>query len=200
MTHYRTISSAAEGIYKEKGSKFQAYASPLSSSDKVQTVLAKLRKQHPKARHYCYAYRLGLDGNDYRANDDREPNNSAGKPILNAIDSATLTNILLVVVRYFGGTKLGIPGLQRAYRSAAEDALQKASIVKRKLRDEYLLRFDFDILGKVMDHVKRSKAEIITQDLSGPCTLRVSIPSSLANKFLQSLQKLPNLQVEPPLQ
>jgi uncharacterized YigZ family protein len=128
---YRTINRPSEGIFRDKGSKFIAYAYPFKSEEHLKELINDLKNQHPKARHYCYAYRLSTDRAVYRINDDGEPSGTAGRPMLNTLLSKDLTNILMVVVRYFGGTLLGVPGLINAYKSAAEDAIQQAIIIQK---------------------------------------------------------------------
>ena len=138
---YRTIEAPAESLFKDRRSKFYAFAFPINSEEATKPLLATLHEQHPKAVHHCYAYRLGLDRNQYRANDDGEPSGSAGRPILNTLYSQDLTNILVVVVRYFGGSLLGIPGLINAYKTATEAALAQAVVVEKYVCDEYEINF-----------------------------------------------------------
>jgi uncharacterized YigZ family protein len=146
---FRTISEPTEGLFKDRGSKFVAYAFPISNVDEVKPHLDALRTEHPSARHVCYAYQIGTDGNDYRANDDGEPNGSAGLPILNQIKSKDVTNTLVAVVRYFGGTKLGVSGLINAYKEAAKDALEKAVTVQKVPTTKINLQFPYSNIGEV---------------------------------------------------
>ena len=139
---YLTIKEPSEGLFKDKGSKFSSFAFPASSEEDVKKFLAELKKQHPSANHHCYAFRLGADKQAYRANDDGEPSNTAGKPILGQIQSKDLTNILIVVVRYFGGTLLGVSGLINAYKLAAAEAIQNATIIEKTVDDIYEIKFD----------------------------------------------------------
>jgi uncharacterized YigZ family protein len=150
---YLTLAEPAYGEFRDRGSKFLAYAWPVSDLEDINTSLAQVRQEHPKARHYCYAYRLGMDQNNFRANDDGEPGNSAGRPILGQIDSAGLTNTLVVVVRYFGGTKLGVPGLINAYKTSAAAALDAAKIEERHLRQYYQLHFTYANMNTLMQAV-----------------------------------------------
>lgn len=186
---YHTIATPAEGIYKEKGSKFLAYAYPVQSEEDIKKRQEELRKTHHSARHHCYAWKLGLGEDLYRANDDGEPNNSAGKPILGQIIKYDVTNILIVVVRYFGGTKLGVGGLMNAYRSAAEDALQQARIVKRRLHNHYLLTFTYAQMNDVMTLIKELNLNQYDQQFELTCTLKVAIAAGqsmdLENRFAE---------------
>jgi uncharacterized YigZ family protein len=151
---YQTISSSSQGIYKEKGSKFIALAFPVSSEKDIKMQLAALRKEYHDARHHCYAYCLGYDKSAWRVNDDGEPSGTAGKPIFGQIQSKDLTNILIVVMRYFGGIKLGIPGLINAYRTAAKEALGQASIVTRMVEEIYEVCFEYPLMNDVMKILK----------------------------------------------
>jgi len=191
---YKTLRGASQGLYKEKGSKFHAYAYPILSKQDIDQYLGSLQKEHPKARHHCYAYRLGLDGNNFRANDDGEPRNSAGTPILNTVDSAKLSNVLIVVVRYFGGTKLGIPGLIRSYKTAAKDAIKAGTVVNKVIQEQYELQFEFDVLSDVMNLLKRLAVKILKQDLSGPCKLSIAVRPSERDLVLEKLSLISNLQ------
>lgn len=157
---YFTLSKRSEALIKEKGSKFLAIACPVSSEAEVRDCLQQLKKAHPSANHHCYAWRLGADKAAYRANDDGEPSNSAGKPILSQIQSNDLTNVLVVVVRYFGGTLLGVGGLISAYKAAAQAALAQNSIEERFILFEYVAEFGFDDMNKVMRILKEREAWI----------------------------------------
>lgn len=172
---YRTIENHSEGIYKEKGSKFLAFAYPVSSEEEISQCLADIRKQYHDARHHCYAWRLGPEKLRYRVNDDGEPSGSAGKPILGQIQSRDLSNILLVVVRYFGGTLLGVGGLIRAYRSAASDALDKNVLAERRVFDKMKLEFEYLRMNSVMKLIKDYHLDFEDQlfDLNCSLTLRV---------------------------
>lgn len=162
---YRTITAPAEGDFRDRGSKFLAFAYPIRSEADVKPLLEALRKQHPKANHHCYAYRLGLDRNHYRVNDDGEPGGTAGRPILNVLYSRELTNVLAVVVRYFGGTLLGVPGLINAYKLATQAALDKATVIDQTVNETYRLRFPFEQMNDVMRVLKDHQVPILSQDV-----------------------------------
>ncbi len=175
---YLTLQSRTEGIYREKGSKFQAYAFPCSSEEAFQATLLEIKKIHPKARHHCYAYRLGLPGDKFRYNDDGEPSSSAGRPIYNAILSAELYRSAVVVVRYFGGTKLGIPGLIHAYRTAGEEAIKENQIVKEVIVGYIKLAFDYKIYGSVMGMLNQENINIHDTSLDLSPYIIGSVPLS----------------------
>ncbi|MEM6316261.1 MAG: YigZ family protein [Bacteroidota bacterium] len=194
---YHTIADSCEGEFKDRGSKFIAYAFPMSSLEIGQNHLADVKKIHPKARHWCYAYRLGLDGNSFRANDDGEPSGTAGKPILGRIDSFGLTNVIVVVVRYFGGTLLGASGLINAYKEATIDALKKAEIVEKVVTDIYELQFDYSIMSEVMNAIKRNKLEMVAQDFGNDGKVQIAIRQSEVEATLQRLKaNIANIHLE----
>ncbi|MBI1288396.1 MAG: DUF1949 domain-containing protein [Flavobacteriales bacterium] len=173
---FRTISQPTEGLFKDRGSKFIAYAFPITNVDDVKPLLDRLRVEHPSARHVCYAYQLGTDGNDYRANDDGEPNGSAGLPILNQIKSKDVTNTLVAVVRYFGGTKLGVSGLINAYKEAAKDALEKAAVVERIPTAIIRLQFQHSSIGDVERIIRQHGWNIKHQDFGMDCKWEIEMP------------------------
>jgi uncharacterized YigZ family protein len=187
---YQTIASNSRGLYKEKGSKFIAHAFPVTSEEDIKVQLAALRKEYHDARHHCYAYCLGPDKSAWRVNDDGEPSGSAGKPIYGQIQSKDLTNILIVVIRYFGGIKLGIPGLINAYRTAARDALEQATIVTRTVEEIYEICFEYPLMNDVMRIVKEEHADILGQDFENSCRVRFSIRRSSGSKITSRLQKI----------
>ena len=187
---YQTISSTSQGIYKEKGSKFIALAFPVSSEEDIKMQLAVLRKEYHDARHHCYAYCLGYDKSAWRVNDDGEPSGTGGKPIFGQIQSKDLTNILIVVIRYFGGIKLGIPGLINAYRTAAREALEQASIVTRTVEEIYEVRFEYILMNDVMKILKEEHADILEQEFENACRIRFSIRRSSGMKITSRLQKI----------
>ncbi|MFO0356123.1 MAG: YigZ family protein [Sphingobacteriaceae bacterium] len=189
---YFTITKPAEGSYKDKGSKFIAYAYPVISEEEIKTCLAKLKKEHVGARHFCYAWRLGPDKQSWRANDDGEPNNSAGKPILSQIQSKDLTDILIVVVRYFGGTLLGVSGLINAYKSAAADALSNASIIEKFIHYQYKLIFDVVDVNAVMKLCKDLQVEIISQDYTDNYTMIFEIKKSMVDQLEEKIKLIYN--------
>ncbi len=172
---FQTISSKVDGEYKEKGSKFFAYAHPVKTEEEVRKLVKWYRKEYYDARHHCYAYVLGADARRTRAADDGEPSNSAGAPILGQIKSKQLTNVFVMVVRYFGGTKLGIPGMINAYRSAAEDALYQAKIVTDFPTTERTLSFNYEKMNVLMKVVKDFDLEIVSQDFQLECVMVLSI-------------------------
>ena len=164
-----------ETLFKEKGSKFFGYAFPVSSEEDVKERLEELRKKHHAARHFCYAYQLGIEKIRFRANDDGEPNNSAGMPIYGQIQSFEVTNILIVSVRYFGGTKLGVGGLITAYKTSAQMALEVSDIVKKTINIEYMLTFNYDLMNSVMRIIKEKNIEIVNQKLEMDCQYIISV-------------------------
>ncbi|MBC7862566.1 MAG: YigZ family protein [Bacteroidia bacterium] len=187
---YHTIKAPAEGIYKEKGSKFIGYAFPVKTEADCKEILLQLKKEHHSARHHCYAYRLGPDLQTYRANDDGEPNNTAGKPILGQIQSKGLTNILIVVVRYFGGTLLGVGGLIVAYRSAAAEAIANAEIVEEQILFSYSLTFNYENMNDIMRILKENHCKIISQDFGDENKISFSIRKSQSEKAENSIRKI----------
>lgn len=185
---YQTIEGPSFGEFKDRGSKFLAYAFPVEDTDQVQAALLEVRKEHSKARHHCYGYRLGLDQYNYRANDDGEPSGTAGRPILGQIDSAELTNTLVVVVRYFGGTLLGASGLINAYKKSASEALANSVKVEKLVEDIYTLRFDYAHMSKVMNAVSKPPFQVIEQRFTITAELDVSVRQSLAEEALKQLK------------
>lgn len=171
---YRTIATVSQGIYKEKGSRFIAYAYPVATEEQIREILSGLKEKYYDARHHCYAWRLGADKKRFRANDDGEPSSTAGKPILGQLQSCDLTNILLVVIRYFGGIKLGVSGLINAYRQAAADALQNAVIVEKTVDEKIRIRFTYLVLNEVMRIVKEMEPEILERDFQVACEMLLS--------------------------
>jgi uncharacterized YigZ family protein len=172
---YRTLSLESKGKYKEKGSKFEAYAYPVENFKKVQQHLDQLRQTHYKARHHCYAYVLGPEANEFRAFDDGEPRHSAGDPILGQIRSFDLTYVLIVVVRYFGGTKLGISGLVNAYREASKQALQAGTMVEKEPSQSWVLTFDYPDMNRVMRLVKELKLTVLEKNFEVQCKMTLMV-------------------------
>lgn len=185
-----TIASLSSGEFRDRGSKFLAYAFPVRSENECQLRLEEVRKEHPKARHHCYAYRLGLDKNNFRANDDGEPSGTAGRPILGQIDSFNLTNVFVVVVRYFGGTLLGTSGLIHAYRSSAMEALRQAEIVEQVLEDIFQLTFDYALMSDVMNAVKKLELRILSQEFNLDGRLEVAIRQGAREQTITQLKSL----------
>ena len=173
---YKTIArSSDEVIFKDRGSKFLGYAFPLQCEEEVKKIIDRLKKDHHKARHWCYAWRIGTDTVQFRVNDDGEPNNSAGQPIYGQILSKELTNVLVVVVRYFGGTKLGVGGLVNAYRTAAQLALESSQIINKTVDIHFKLIFGYPIMNKVMRIIKENKVALISQKMELMCEFEISI-------------------------
>ena len=172
---YKTIEKPSdEVLFKEKNSKFFGYAFPVQSENEVKEILDQLKKQHYTARHWCYAYQIGTKTKIYRANDDGEPNNSAGMPIYGQIQSFDVTNVLVIVVRYFGGVKLGVGGLVTAYRTAAQMALETVEIVEKTINTHYLIRFDYKNMNKVMRVIKEKNLNVVNQVLELDCLIEIS--------------------------
>ena len=192
---FLTIQTTSEGLFKEKGSKFLSFAIPVESEEEIKQKLAELRKKFFDARHHCYAYMLGVEGKKYRAFDDGEPNHSAGDPILGQIRAKGLTNVLVVVIRYFGGIKLGVGGLVQAYRVAADDALTKAETIEKEVKKEYTLLFEYGGNAEVMRLVKEFELEITDQKYSESCHLLVSVQLRNRVAFENKLKLLNDLQI-----
>ena len=184
ITTYQTLKSPIQAEFKDKGSRFLAFAYPVQTAEQVKKNVDDLRQEHHKARHWCYAYRLGVDGNQFRANDDGEPSGSAGRPILGQIDSFELTDVLVVVVRYFGGTLLGVPGLIHAYKTSTQMALENAQIIEKNIEKTVRIRCEYPYLNEAIRIAKNHQAEIIEQDLQLDCRLTVRIPLANAEACL----------------
>jgi uncharacterized YigZ family protein len=187
---YITISNKSEGLYKEKGSKFIALAFPISNEDGVKEILQGLRKEYHDARHHCYAYILGFKGENWRANDDGEPSSTAGKPIHGQIVSRNLTNVLVVVIRYFGGTKLGVSGLINAYRTAASEALNNAEMVTKTVNDTYRVNFAYPAMNEVMKLVKDEDLKILDQHFDTNCSVTISVRQMKTEMVLERIGKI----------
>lgn len=189
---YKTIKKPSEGTFRDKGSKFIAYAFPFNNEEELKETLASVKSNHPKARHWCYAYRLSPDRTVFRVNDDGEPSGSAGRPILNTLLSNELTNILVIVVRYFGGTLLGIPGLINAYKNATQEAIDTAKIIKKTLDDVYKIDFDYLHMNEVMRIIKEDNLEIHKQDFDNRCSITLSIRQLQVNQVINKLESIEN--------
>jgi uncharacterized YigZ family protein len=187
---YSTIEIPAIAEFKERGSKFLAYSYPVDSVDTCKKIIAGLKKEHPKAVHFCVAYRIGVEGNIFRASDDGEPAGSAGRPILGQIDSKQLTNIMVVVVRYFGGTLLGVPGLINAYKTATTLALQLAPIVQKPIELQYELNFDYHQMNEVMMIVKQYNCSVTEQEAQLFVQLKIGIPKARLEEALNKFNDL----------
>ena len=194
--YYYSIDKTAVAEFKDRGSRFIAYAYPLKDAEDFKKILQGLKKEHPKAVHHCFAYRIGYDGNNFRVNDDGEPSGSAGKPILNAIDSKQLTNVLIIVVRYFGGTLLGVPGLINAYKSAAAMALQLVPFIQYPIEINYQLQFDYTMMNEVMMIVKQFNCTVIKQDYQLFNILEIGIPKARLQEALDKLKELHTVEVK----
>ena len=193
---YKTIETPAEGLYKEKGSKFIALAYPVRTEAAVKEIVGEIKVRYYDARHHCYAYRLGADKKKFRANDDGEPSSTAGKPILGQILSYDLTDILIVVVRYFGGIKLGVSGLINAYRAAAADAIGHARIVEKTDDEVFRIKFDYTVMNEVMRVVKEEEPEVMSRDFSMECRMTLSIRKQNAFRLSSRLQQIESLSFE----
>jgi uncharacterized YigZ family protein len=192
---YLTISSTSEGLYKEKGSRFIAFARPVYSETEVKQYLNTLKKEYYDARHHCYAYRLGVTGEQWRAVDDGEPSGSAGKPILGQLLSNNLTNIVIFVIRYFGGIKLGIPGLINAYRSASADAIRNAEIIEKEDKDNFSIEFSYLAMNDVMKIIKEEQPEIVKQNFEIMCRIELRIRRSLSDALKRKFTTIENLAI-----
>ncbi len=190
MAKFRTIAKPSEGFFKDRNSKFYAFAFPVENEEDIAKYRNDLRKKYHDARHHVYAFVLGEDKNIYRSSDDGEPHNSSGPPVLNAIKSFDLTNVLVVVVRYFGGKKLGIPGLINAYRTAAEDALNNAEIIEKIPVISLKLSFGFDKMNDVMKFIKQNSLKILKQDYSDTCSISIEADKENVAKYLSDFEKM----------
>lgn len=188
---YNTIDKTFEGeIYKEKGSKFIGYAYPVKNETEIAQFIVQLKSEHHKARHWCYAWRLGMENFRFRANDDGEPSNSAGQPIYGQLLSFDVTNVLIIVVRYYGGTKLGVGGLITAYKTAANSALEESVILEKTINVEFEINFEYKDLNKVLRIVKDNKVDVIQQIMEYDCDFILSVRKKNHEKVLNALTKL----------
>lgn len=193
---YRTIDEPSEGIFRDKGSKFIAYAYPFKDENSIKDIIAELKSLHPKARHHCWAYRLTPDRTVFRVNDDGEPSGTAGRPILNVLLSMDVTNIMVVVVRYFGGTLLGVPGLINAYKTATQEALEAATIVEKTVNDVYEVAFDYMQMNDVMRIVKDSDLQVLSQDFDTNCKITFEIRKLQVNEVIGRLEKVDQAKIK----
>ena len=196
MDSYKTISTLAEGQYSEKRSKFLAFAIPVTNIEEVKQHVAEYQKKYYDARHVCYAYMLGAERLDFRANDNGEPSGTAGKPILGQINSNELTNILIIVVRYFGGVKLGTSGLIVAYRLAAAEAIANAEIIEKTVDCDHSFTFEYPYMNDVMRIVKEEEPQIISQGYDSDCTMTLRIRKGLLPRLRSRLEKVETLHFE----
>lgn len=195
MDYYCTVEQRSTAEFKDKGSRFIACVILMDTPDAFKTEMDAIKKAYPKATHYCFAYRIGLDGNQFRVSDAGEPSGSAGRPIFGTIESRQLTNILIVVVRYFGGTLLGVPGLINAYRSAAALALQTVPIIQKAVEQKYHLQFDYTIMNAVMTVLKHFNCTVLEQQLQLFCLMTVGIPKNRIPDVLFKLNEIRGLEI-----
>ena len=193
---YKTIEKTSTGYFKDKGSKFYSYAYPIQAEEEVKEIIQQLKKEHHSARHHCYAWRLGTEEISTRANDDGEPSSTAGKPILGQLQSYEVTNILVVVVRYFGGTLLGVSGLINAYRNATVEALNNAEIVSKLIETSYELRFGYDLLNTVMYHIKQENLDIVITDFQETCRLVFKVRKGDSEKAFSIFNQIYGLSIK----
>lgn len=193
---YRTVEQPAEGIFRDKGSKFIAYIYPFSAEAEIKPILQRLKAEHPKARHHCWAYRLGMDTGNYRINDDGEPAGTAGRPILNSLLSAELTNVFVVVVRYFGGTLLGVPGLINAYKSATIDVIANSKIVEKTENTVFSVRCDYLQLNQVMRIIKETALVVKSQSFDLECSFLLEVRKATADILLAKLSQVERIQID----
>lgn len=195
MTHYNTIEQEGFAEYKEKGSRFLAFSFPFTDALQLKGLIQKLKKEHSKAGHFCFAYRIGNEGNIFRSSDDKEPSGSAGKPILGIIDSKGITDVLIIVVRYFGGTLLGIPGLINAYKSSAAMSLQVVPIIRKPLLFNIKIEFDYTNLNEISTIIKQYNCHIIHQENMLFSKYIIAVPLEKKEEVLFKLDKLKNVEI-----
>lgn len=193
---YLTIDKPAEIIFKDKGSKFLAFAFPVENEKQIKEILNQLKKDHHTANHHCYAYRLGADKLNFRANDDGEPNNTAGKPILGQLQSNDLTDILIVVVRYFGGTLLGVSGLINAYKTSGAEVIRECNIIEKQVLFSYTIHFSFEHLNDVMKLIKQMDCKIIEQNFDSDCSIHFRIRKANSEACEEKLKKISGLRLD----
>ncbi|MDR2911330.1 MAG: IMPACT family protein [Bacteroidales bacterium] len=194
---YKTIEMPSEGIFKDKGSKFYAFAWPVISEEEIKKIITSLKKEHHSARHHCYAWKLGVDDTRFRTNDDGEPSSTAGRPILGQLQSFNVTNTLVVVVRYFGGTLLGTSGLINAYKTAAAEALKNANIITKNIEQQLIINFGYNILNEVMDIIKQKTLNVIKTSFGENCSIILSVRNSEVQKITETFNKIYSIKIEP---
>ena len=192
---FRTIIKSSEGLYKEKMSKFLSFAEPCTSAEEAKEIVAMYKKEYYDARHVCWAYMIGHQRLEFRSNDDGEPSGTAGKPILGQINSFNLTDLVVIVVRYFGGIKLGTSGLIEAYRTAAAEALSAADIVEKLVEDTLEVYFEYPLMGEAMRIVKEEGAKVLVQDFTIDCRLKLSLRKSLMPKMRDRFEKVLGIKI-----
>jgi uncharacterized YigZ family protein len=195
MSFYNTIAQEGMAEFKDRGSKFLAYAFPLSDAKQLKAIILKLKKEHPKAAHFCFAYKLGTDGNVFRSSDDGEPAGSAGKPILGQLESKEVTDTLIVVVRYFGGSLLGVPGLINAYKTAASLVLQVVPILQKPVLRYCNIEFNYTQMNEILTIIKQFGCVIISQENQLFSIIKLGIPDERKDDVLHRLQNLPNVEI-----
>jgi uncharacterized YigZ family protein len=195
QSFYTTIDKPGMAEYKDRGSKFIAYAYPIASTNDFKRRMEEIKKDHPKATHHCFAYRVGVDKNNFRVSDDGEPTGTAGKQILGQIDSKALTDILIVVVRYFGGTLLGVPGLINAYKTSASLVIQVTAIVQKPIEVNFIIQFDYTVVNTVMTIIKQLNCSVIGQEMQLFCRFTVGVPLNRQEEFLYRLKEVTSIEV-----
>lgn len=190
---FKTVFKPCNGIFKEKGSKFLAYVYPVSNEQEIKEIVSKIKKEHHGARHHCYAWRLGPEMEEFRLNDDGEPSGTAGRPIFGQIQSRELTNILIVIVRYFGGILLGTSGLTNAYKQAAADALNNAEIIEKVVEDLIEVNFDYTAMNEFMHIIKEMQLEQVQSDFNLDCSATIAVRKSLSGTVLEKLNHIDKL-------
>ena len=193
---YSTIEKLSHAEFKDRGSKFIAFAFPIETPDDFKKQLQILKKEHPKAVHHCFAYRIGTEGNNFRSSDDGEPSGTAGKPILGQIDSRGITNVAVIVVRYWGGTMLGVPGLINAYKTATALALQVTPLVEKQIEINYSIEFDYTQMNEVMLIMKQFNCTIHTNEMQLFCIIKAGVPKNRLQEVLYRLKDLQNVSVK----
>lgn len=193
---FKSISQLSTGLFKDNGSKFLAFAYPVTTEEEIKSIIQSLKKEYYDARHHCYAYRLGHTGSVWRMNDDGEPSSTAGRPIYGQILSAELSDILVVVVRYFGGIKLGVPGLIRAYKTSTADAIANATIIEKIATEPYNIIFDYLQMNAVMKRLKDFSLTPVNQSFDLNCSLRVDVRLALIEDFLEAFDKVEGCRIE----
>ena len=196
MDHYFTINKSSTEEFKDRGSKFIAYAFPIEDVGAFKSHLQSLKKEHPKAVHHCFAYRLGISGDNFRVSDDGEPSGTAGKPILGQIDSKKLTDMAVIVVRYFGGTLLGVPGLINAYKTSTALVLQTIPVIQKQIEQVFSLQFDYTRMNDVMQVIKQYNCTIIEQEMQLFSSIRLGIPKNRVEEAIFKLKELRNVEVK----
>ena len=196
MDHYFTIEKPSQAEFKDRGSRFIAYAFPVANIIEFKKRLQELKKEHPKAVHHCFAYRIGTDGNNFRVSDDGEPAGTAGKPILGQLDSKGIINTAVIVVRYFGGTLLGVPGLINAYKTATSLALQLTPIVQKQIEIIYSLEFDYTLMNPVMTIIKQFNCSILQQESQLFCIVKIGVPKNRETEVLYSLKEIKGIEIK----